>query len=699
MTKAIRVGGACGFYGDSSVAPGQLLAAGIDYMVLDYLAMVLDYLAEATMSVLGAMRRKRDTLGYAMDFTEWVWKDHVRALKDKGVRIVTNAGGVNPHGCAARMRDIAAKAGVEMKIAVVDGDDLTGRLDAIADDREMFTGMPFPPRDATVTANAYLGATPIARALALGADVVVTGRVVDSALTLGPLMHEFGWAIDDYDKLSAGSLVGHILECGAQGSGALFTDWQDVPDWAHIGYPIAECAADGSFIVTKPEGTGGLVTTAVVAEQLLYEVGDPQAYMLPDVVCDFTRVKLEQQGEHRVRVSGAIGYAPTGGYKVSITWQDGERCIAFMPIVGRDAAAKAQRQAEAVLIRVEEMLRERNIAPFRASRIEVLGAEASYGANARPQAQATREVVYKLAVEHDDPAAFKLFLREFDSPTTSMAVGTTGWFGGRAQVSPVMRVFSTTLPREAVLASVTLGEQKVIVVAPAPTAPFDGLAIVRPALPAAPPPEQAITREVPLIRLAWARSGDKGDAFNIGVIARRPEYLSWIRAALTPEAMQAYFAHDFVGGRSPGVDRYEVPGLNALNLHFRDSLGGGQFASLRLDPLAKGKAQQLLDFPVSIAASLIPERRAHRRPALTGGQTSRRSSSRPSKCRRTLSSAPAMTSAKASFVAPATCGAMIMFGTSAHSEPRIGSLSNTSSAAAPRRPDCSAARSASSSTT
>lgn len=264
MTKAIRVGGACGFYGDSSVAPGQLLAAGIDYMVLDYLA-------EATMSVLGAMRRKRDTLGYAMDFTEWVWKDHVRALKDKGVRIVTNAGGVNPHGCAARMRDIAAKAGVEMKIAVVDGDDLTGRLDAIADDREMFTGTPFPPRDAIVTANAYLGATPIARALALGADVVVTGRVVDSALTLGPLMHEFGWAIDDYDKLSAGSLAGHILECGAQGSGALFTDWQDVPDWAHIGYPIAECAADGSFIVTKPEGTGGLVTTAVVAEQVLYE--------------------------------------------------------------------------------------------------------------------------------------------------------------------------------------------------------------------------------------------------------------------------------------------------------------------------------------------------------------------------------------------------------------------------------------------
>lgn len=595
--RIIRLGGGCGFYGDSSIAPGQLIEAGIDYLVLDYLA-------EATMSVLGAMRNRRATLGYALDFTEWVWKDNLRAIKQKGVRVVTNAGGVNPQGCAERMRQICREAGIEMRIAVVEGDDLMDRIDEFANDREMFSDAPFPPRDRIVTANAYLGATPIARAFAAGADVVITGRVVDSALALGPLMHEFGWTAKDHDLLSAGSLAGHVVECGAQGSGALFTDWQDVPDWAHIGYPILECAADGSFIVTKPEGTGGLVSTAVIAEQILYEVGDPQAYMLPDVVCDFTQIRLEQVGPHRVRVSGAVGYPPTGRYKVSITHRDGERCLGFMPVVGRDAAAKAQRQAEAVLTRVEEMLRERNLAPFRASRIEIIGAESSYGANARPEAQATREVIYKLAVEHDDPAAFRLFLRELDSPTTSMAVGTTGWFGGRAQVTPVMRVFSTSKAREEVPVSVLLDGERIPVEVPAPARPFSTDLIHRPAAGAVAPSGEA-TDTVPLISLAWARSGDKGDAFNIGVIARQPDYLPWIRAALTGEAMTEWFAHEFEGAKNPGVDRYEVPGLNALNLHFRDSLGGGQFASLRLDPLAKGKAQQLLDFPVPVPAGLV----------------------------------------------------------------------------------------------
>ncbi|MET0360939.1 MAG: acyclic terpene utilization AtuA family protein, partial [Sphingobium sp.] len=545
---------------------------------------------------------KRDSLGYAMDFTEWVWKENLHALKRTGTKIVTNAGGVNPHGCADRLRKLAEAEGLDFRIAVVTGDELIDRLDAIAGDTEMFTGTPFPPRDAIMTANAYLGATPIAAALALGADVVVTGRAVDSALTLGPLIHEFGWRADEYDKLSAGSLAGHVLECGAQGSGALFTDWEDVPDWAHIGYPIAECSADGSFVITKPEGTGGLVSPAVVAEQILYEVGDPQAYMLPDVVCDFTAVKVESVGEHRVRVTGAIGYPPTGKYKVSVTWADGERCIAFMPIVGRDAARKAQRQAESVLTRVEELLRDRNIPPFRAKRIEVLGAEASYGANARAEAMATREVVYKIAVEHDDPAAFRLFQREFDSPTTSMAVGTTGWFGGRAQVTPVMRVFSTTIERTDVPVTIYLAKATETLVVLPPPSRFDPAQTTRPIAGEAVAPTGE-TREVPLVELAWARSGDKGDAFNVGVIARQSRYLPWIRAALSEQALTHWFAHEFEGGANPAVHIYEVPGLNAVNLHFLDSLGGGQFASLRLDPLAKGKAQQLLDMPVKVPVS------------------------------------------------------------------------------------------------
>lgn len=594
MSKTIRIGGACAFYGDSSVAPTQLLHAGVDYLALDYLA-------EATMSVLGSMKAHNPALGYAADFTEWVWKDNLRLLKETGTRIVTNAGGVNPRACVARMEAIAREAGLSFRIAIVEGDDLLGRLELIEGDSEMFTGAPFPPRDKLLTANAYLGGTPIAAALAMGADVVITGRCVDSALTLGPLIHEFGWGADDLDQLAQGSLAGHVIECGAQGSGGLFTDWEEVPDWAHIGYPIAEVSADGSFVVTKPEGSGGLVSEAVVAEQILYEVGDPQAYMLPDVVCDFAHTRVEQVGEHRVRVTGTRGYPASGRYKVSVTHVDGHRCMAFMPVVGRDAARKAQRQADAVVTRVEEMLRARNIGPFRARRTELLGAEASYGANAR--VQDTREVVCKLALEHDDPDAFKVFLREFDSPVTSMAVGSTGWFGARPQVQPVQRVFSTTVSRKQVPATVTLGDRVETVVPAAPARPFTEADIARAPL-GEPARADDAMREVPLIALAWARSGDKGDAFNVGVVARRPEYLPHIRAALTEEATRAYFAHEFEGAKAPKVLRYELPGLNALNLHFLDALGGGQFASLRLDPLAKGKAQQLLDFPVKVPTAL-----------------------------------------------------------------------------------------------
>ncbi len=595
MSKVVRIGGACAFYGDSSVAPGQLIRAGVDYLILDYLA-------EATMAAFGGMRKAGHPAGYATDFTEWVWKDNLRELKATGARIVTNAGGLAPRACVARLQDIAKEAGLSFRIACVEGDDLIGRIGEISSHTEMFTGAPFPPRDQIMTANAYLGGSPIARALAMGADVVITGRCVDSALTLGILMHEFGWRADEHDKLAQGSLAGHVIECGAQGSGGLFTDWEDVPDWANIGYPIVECHADGSFVATKPEGTGGLVSEAVVAEQILYEVGDPQAYMLPDVVCDFSNVTVEQQGPNRVRVTGATGYPPTGRYKACLTWADGFRCIGFMAVVGRDAARKAQRQAEAVLARVGGMLRERNMAPFRASRIEVLGAEASYGAHAR--ALDTREVVYKLAVEHDDADALKLFMREFDSPTTSMAVGTAGWFGARAEIRPVMRVWSTTIPMEDAPLTVSLDGRSEAMTVRAPARVFAPEMIVRP--PAPPMPEaDGELKEVPLIALAWARSGDKGDAFNIGVIARKAEYLPWIRAALSPDAMMSWFAHEFEGGRNPAVLRYDLPGMKAVNLHFLDALGGGQFASLRLDPLAKGKAQQLLDMPVKVPAGLV----------------------------------------------------------------------------------------------
>lgn len=600
MVKVVRIGGAGGFLGDSSVAAPQLLKGGrLDYMILDYLA-------EATMSALGQLKAARPDQGFARDFTEWVWKDNLQELKAQGVKIVTNAGGLNPQACRARMEELAAAAGLSFKIAVVEGDDLMDRLGDLAGRglTEMFTQAPFPDPTKVFTANAYFGGRPIAEALAAGADMVITGRVVDSALALGPLMHEFGWTDADYDLLSAGSLAGHVIECGAQATGGLFTDWEDVPDWAHIGYPVIECHADGAFVVAKPPGTGGLVSPAAVAEQILYEVGDPQGYALPDVVCDFTQVKAEAVGEDRVRVTGAKGYPPSGRYKVCITFEDGHRFIGAMPVVGRDAARKAGRQADAVLERLSEMLRDRNLPPIRDSRVELLGAEASYGAQARPEARGVREVVARVGVEHESAEALGLLAREFASPTTSMSVGSTGWFGGAPTITPVARVFSVLLPREEVPAQVSLGERRFEVKASPPPTAFAADMVVRPEVPE-PPTDGGDLVSRPLIDLAWARSGDKGDAFNIGVIARRPEYMPWIRRALAPEAVKAFFAHEFEGAKAPQVIRYELPGLRALNLHCIQALGGGQFSSLRLDPLAKGKAQQLLDMEIEVPPDLV----------------------------------------------------------------------------------------------
>ncbi len=599
MAKIMRIGGAGGFLGDSSVAAPQLLAGGnLDYMILDYLA-------EATMAPLGQLKQARPDQGYARDFTEWVWKDNLREFKAQGVRVVTNAGGVNPESCKARMEEIAAQAGVSFKIAIVSGDDLIDRVPdlAAAGTTEMFSGAAFPDPAKVWTCNAYLGGGPIAAALAAGAEVVITGRVVDSALTLGPLMHEFGWQAGDHDRLSAGSLAGHVIECGAQATGGLFTDWEDVPDWAHIGYPIIECYADGDFVVTKPDGTGGLVSPAAVAEQILYEVGDPQAYALPDVVCDFSQLRVVEDGEGRVRVSNAKGYPPTGKLKTCVTYENGHRFIGIMPVVGRDAAKKAAAQAQAVLTRVGEMLRGRNLPPLRDTRIELLGTEASYGAQANPAVAGSREVIARIGAEHDDAEALGLLMREFDSPTTSMSVGSTGWFGARPTISPVAQVFSLLVDGTSVNARVSLDGETIAVASPAPATPFVPEMIVRPVVEDVAGGDDLV--EIELVELAWARSGDKGDAFNVGVIARRPDYLPWIRAGLSEEAVKAFFAHEFAGASHPEVRRYELPGMNAINLHCIQSLGGGQFASLRLDPLAKGKAQQLLDMKVKVPRGLL----------------------------------------------------------------------------------------------
>ena len=586
----VRIGGAAGFWGDTNAAPVQLVEGG----KLDYV--VFDYLAEVTMSILARAKAKNADAGYAIDFIQYVMPAIVRPVAEQGIRVIANAGGMNSQACAEAVRKIAAEAGISLKVAVVLGDDLMPRLDEVRalGPTEWASGEALPEKLASM--NAYLGAFSIAEALADGADVVITGRVVDSAVTLAALIHEFDWQVDDYDLLAAGSLCGHILECGTQATGGNHTDWQLVPGWDDMGYPIAECKADGSFVLSKVDGTGGLITPGTVGEQMLYEIGDPRAYLLPDVSCDFTAVTMTQAGENRVAVSGARGRPPSATYKVSATYMDGFRCATSVMLGGRDAAAKARRTGEAIFERTRRMFRERNLGDYRETRIETFGAEEMYGAQTR--AGAAREIVLKVSARHDQKEALDLYSLEIAQAALGAAPGISVFQPGRARPQPVIRLFSFLIDKAAVPVEVDVeGESRPSELAT--DGGFDPASLPdqTPALPES-DPEDPVT--VPLIALAYGRSGDKGNHANIGLVARDPEFLPWINRAVTEAAVAEYFEHYLEGN----VVRYQLPGIHGLNFMLLDALGGGGIASLRTDPQGKAYAQMLLDLPVSVPRAL-----------------------------------------------------------------------------------------------
>ena len=587
--KVVRIGGASGFWGDSMLGAPQLVNAGrIDYLVFDYLA-------ETTMAILASARARKPEMGYATDFVGIAMKAVLPEVMRRGIKVVANAGGINPRACAEALRVMAQAQGLSPRIAVVEGDDvapLMPNLRALGT-TDMFTGEALPEK--ILSASAYLGAQPVARALDAGADIVITGRGVDSAATLGPLIHEFGWSVQDYDRLAGGSLAGHIIECGCQATGGLHTDWQNIPDWQNIGYPVIECHEDGSFIVTKPAGTGGAILRAAVAEQLVYEIGDPGAYLLPDVICDFRDVHIEQLDTDRVRVSGARGSPPTDSYKVSATSLEGFRCTGSMVIIGIDAAAKAQRTGEAILARTRKLLQDAGYPDYSAARVNLFGAESLYGRHARtPQ---SREVMVRVVVDHPSKQALEIFAREIAPSGTSWSPGTTSPGGGRPSASPLIRPLALLLDKRALEVSFTLdGQRRLVPIAQTAGAPS---AAATPSVQAWIDPDEPMV-DVPLIKLAWARSGDKGNISNIGVIARQPEWLPLIWARVTPEVVTQYFSH-LVKGR---VERFYMPGIVAINYLLHEALEGGGPASTRIDPLGKGMGQMLLDLPVRVPQSL-----------------------------------------------------------------------------------------------
>ena len=584
----IRIANAGGYWGDDLAQFRRQVELGpVDFVTLDFLA-------EITMSIMQKQRARDPEAGYARDFITQV-ELTLDLLLQKSVKVVTNAGGVNPAACRKAIVAAAAKQGRAIHVAAVAGDDLMSRLDELAAAGAALDNMEdgrklAPVRERVSSANAYFGAWPVVEALKSGAQIVVTGRCTDTGITLAPMINAFGWKPDDWDRLAAGIVAGHIVECGAQSTGGNFTDWHDVPRFAEIGYPILEMNADGSFIVTKHDGTGGAVTVRTVKEQLVYEMGGPRAYITPDVVADFGSIRLEQAGRDRVRVWGVKGRPAPSSLKVSAAYADGWKANGTLIISGPAALEKAQAFSELFWARVG--------VSFEATLTEYVGASACWGPLA-PETDAP-EILLRLGVRDRDRQKIEAFSKMVPAVILSGPPGVAVT-GGRPQAQEVVAYWPALVPRDLVRPSLVTEEGERTLDWPTPLLPAqEPAAIELPPWPVA-PAEPGDDIEVKLSQLAHARSGDKGDMANIGVIARAPEIYPWLVATLTAARVKEYFAGICLGE----VERHEVPNLAALNFLLGESLGGGGTVSLRLDAQGKTLSHALLAMQVRAPRALL----------------------------------------------------------------------------------------------
>lgn len=540
------------------------------------------------MGLLAKSKMEKPDGGAINEFATSVWQPLQNQITKKKIKVITNAGGLNPLSLKNLVEKEAEKAGIKIKVAAVLGDDvlsLTNELKPFEQD--------ILPKEKFLSANAYIGAFSIAKALEMGADVVITGRCVDSALVLGPLIYEYKWSPKDYDLLASGSLAGHIVECGCQCTGGNFTDWKDSFEkgWENVGYPICEFYSNGEFIITKPKNTGGIVTIGTVSEQIVYEIGDPNNYILPDVILDFTQVKLTQKGEDIVHVTGAKGYPPTPYYKVSLTWSKGYMISGSLLIGGIDALSKAKAVGSSIINRVRKLFKLINLPDFTDINIEYLGTEEIYGPHSRTTR--SREVLLRMTVSHSIPKALGIFARELAPSATNMSPGITGSGMGRPKLSPKLFYTSALIDKKLISISIHVGETKEKF-----TEFFDHSRVERMIsnVSSSKFNNSSLTIQVPLISLCLGRSGDKGDIGNIGIICRKLEYYEFIKTNLTSEKVHEYLSY-YVKGK---VTRYELPGIHAFNFVCTNSLGGGGLHSSRVDRQGKCLAQILLDFPVHV---------------------------------------------------------------------------------------------------
>ncbi|MFT5284476.1 MAG: hypothetical protein ACI8TQ_000633 [Planctomycetota bacterium] len=443
-----------GFWGDSILGPIRLIREGkIDYLTLDYLA-------EVTLSIMQKLRARDPKKGYATDFVAMIDR-MLPDIVEKNIRVVANAGGVNPRACVEALMEVAKKHGIKgLKIAVVEGDDILNDLDDLMKGGEEFKNMDngeslTDVRDTVSSANIYLGAFPIAEALDQGAQIVLTGRGTDPGLVLGPLIHEFGWGPEDYDLLAAGTIAGHIVECGAQCTGGNFTDWRKVEDLAMVGYPVIEASADGTFAVTKHDGTGGLVNCETVKHQLVYEMGDPANYLTPDCIADFTSFDLKQDGENRVQISGIKGMAPTEFFKVSLSYSDGWKSTGQLTISGPDALEKAKLASEIVWKRLAydgfEYSEEERM-------VEFVGANVCHDGIASANNVEPSEVILRMGVKGPDREKVSRFGAELVPLVTSGPPGVTGFAGGRPKATEIIGFWPALMKKDQIKTAVTLFE-------------------------------------------------------------------------------------------------------------------------------------------------------------------------------------------------------------------------------------------------
>ena len=441
--RVVRVASGQGFWGDWLEAPVRQVRDGhVDYLMMDYLA-------EVTMSIMQKQKSRNPEAGYARDFVP-LMERILPDIADKGVRVVTNAGGVNPRGCAEAVVEAArrTKLSRKLRIAVVSGDDMMGRLDDLIARghplKDMETGRPLASiRDRVLSANAYLGMRPIVEALRRGADIVITGRVTDTGLTLGPLFHEFGWDFEDWDKVAAGTVAGHIIECGAQSSGGnLLKDWRKVRGLENPGFPIVEATADGSFTITKHPKTGGVVNVASVTEQLVYEMGDPHHYITPDGTADFTSIQLQQAGKDKVKVSGITGGPKTPFLKVSIAWFYGYKAVGTLVYSWPEAYEKARAADKILRGRLKALGLE-----FEQILTEYVGVDATHGTLAGPPSADIAEVQLRIGVRAREKAPVERFTREIAPLVLTGPPSVTGFAGGRPQVEEIVAYWPALVDR------------------------------------------------------------------------------------------------------------------------------------------------------------------------------------------------------------------------------------------------------------